>query len=68
MTITRQRKSTSLELSYEIFQYFEPWVCQKYLSINHEWNDELNDIMHFIDEQYKKNKGKQSHVVIMHGI
>ena len=56
MTITRQRKSTILELSYEIFQYFEPWVCQKYLSINHEWNDELNDIMHFIDEQYKKKQ------------
>ena len=56
MDLIRRKKSTILKLSYEIFQYFEPWICRKYLTINHEWNAELNDILHFIDEQYKKRE------------
>ena len=67
MDLIRRKKSTILKLSYEIFQYFEPWICRKYLTINHEWNAELNDILHFIDEQYKKESKEQSHCVIMRG-
>ena len=66
MDLRRRKKSTILDLSHEIFKYFEPWVCRKYLTINHEWNAELNDILHFIDEQYKK--GKQRTESLCHNV
>ena len=67
MDLIRRKKSTILKLSYEIFQYFEPWICRKYLTINHEWNAELNDILTSLMSSTKKESKKQSHCVIMHG-